>query len=115
MEKSKEKNMKITRNWINVTKYFNKGIDNDKNIKKRWPHTKKQTEITKRQKYAKKPSEKPKPITERLRARHQNETSRKVKNLWSFVFCDVLGSAPSNNDFQYWLFCQLFSHLITFL
>lgn len=53
MEKSKEKNMKITRNWINVTKYFNKGIDNDKNIKKRWPHTKKQTEITKRQKYAK--------------------------------------------------------------
>lgn len=34
MEKSKEKNMKITRNWINVTKYFNKGIDNDKNIKK---------------------------------------------------------------------------------
>lgn len=54
MEKSKEKNMKITRNWINVTKYFNKGIDNDKNIKKRWPHTKKQTEITKRQKYAKK-------------------------------------------------------------
>lgn len=55
MEKSKEKNMKITRNWINVTKYFNKGTDNDKNIKKRWPHTKKQTEITKRQKYAKKP------------------------------------------------------------
>lgn len=32
MEKSKEKNMKITRNWINVTKYFNKGTDNDKNI-----------------------------------------------------------------------------------
>lgn len=36
MEKSKEKNMKITRNWINVTKYFNKGIDNDKNSKMRF-------------------------------------------------------------------------------
>lgn len=54
MEKSKEKNMKITRNWINVTKYFNKGIDNDKNIKKKmtthkktdWNH--KETKICKK-------------------------------------------------------------------
>lgn len=55
MEKSKEKNMKITRNWINVTKYFNKGIDNDKNIKKRWPHTKKTDWNHKETKICKKP------------------------------------------------------------
>lgn len=41
MKKSKEKNMKIMKNWINVTKYFNKGTDNDKNIntqKTDWNH-----------------------------------------------------------------------------
>lgn len=52
MEKSKERNMKITRNWINVTKYFNKGIDK-KHKKKMTTHKKtdwnhKETKICKK-------------------------------------------------------------------